>query len=307
MTADPPMIAAAPHDTAEPHSAPKSPAGAGEFVEIVIEPHKGWIGVDWKELVDYRELLYYLIWRDVKVKYKQAILGASWAVFVPLLGMIIYTVVGKAAGFMDKLPGTPPPYALYVYAGLLPWLFLQKSISDGGMALVTQQNLMSKIYMPRLYLPAAACGSAMIDMLISFAILSCIGLYYYVTVGWLPSWQIVFLPPLLLLTWMAALGLALTMSAATVLYRDLRFLIPFISQFGLWLSAVVYPPELLGNRAKWLALNPLAGIITGYRSAILGQPWKPLMLTSSVVMCSLLLVFGLFYFKRVERRFADIA
>ena len=305
MTADTPLIAAPRADSPAP---PPPPAGevSDGLVETVIEPHKGWIGVDWGELLDYRELLYFLVWRDVKVKYKQAILGAAWAVFVPLISMTIYTVVGRAAKLDGSIVGDPP-YALYIYAGLLPWLFLQKSITDGGMSLVTQQNLMSKIYMPRLYLPAAACGSAMVDMCISFGILSAVGLFYFFTAGWVPSWQIVFLPPLLLLTWVAALGLALLMSAATVLYRDLRFLIPFISQFGLWLSAVVYPPEVFGKKEVWLALNPLAGIITGYRSAILGQPWKPLMLASSVLMCSLLLGFGLFYFKRVERRFADIA
>ena len=302
MTADPTVLEDAP-GPARPF--PPTPR-AEELVETVIEPHKGWIGVDWAELFAYRELLYFLVWRDVKVKYKQAILGAAWAVFVPLLSMTIYTVVGRAAKLSSAVPGDPP-YALYIYAGLLPWLFLQRSITDGGMSLVSQQNLMSKIYMPRLYLPAAACGSAMVDMLISFGILSAVGLFFYATAGWVPSWQIVFLPPLLLLTWVAALGLALTMSAATVLYRDLRFLIPFISQFGLWLSAVVYPPEVFGKHEVWLALNPLAGIISGYRSALLGQPWKPLMLTSSVVMCSALLGFGLFYFKRVERRFADIA
>ena len=297
-TAAPPHVGAPDLDPVEPVGEPVQ--------EVVIEPHKGWIGVDWGELLRYRELLYFLVWRDVKVKYKQAILGAAWAVFLPIISMVIYTAAGNAVG-LGKFVRSDAPYALYVYAGLLPWQFLAKSLGDGGMSLVNQQNLMAKVYMPRLYLPAASCGAALVDLLISFGIIGFVGLYFYLTAGWVPSWQVVFLPALLLLTWVAALGLALTVSAMTVLYRDLRFIIPFITQFGLWLSGVVIPTDSFGRHEVWFALNPFAGIIAGYRSAILGEPWKPLFLVTSVVMCSLLLAFGVFYFKRVERRFADIA
>ena len=287
------------------------PAGGHEET-TVIEPRRGWIGVDVAELWRYRELLYFLVWRDLKVKYKMAVLGVLWAFAVPVVSMVIYGVVGRAAGFDQFLPaGTP--YYVWMLTGLLPWLFLSRNISEGGMALVNQQPLMTKIYMPRLYLPAAACGGALVDLGIYFGLLVVVGAFNAAAYGWVPSWQIVFLPLLLVVTTAAAMGLALTLSALTVLYRDLRFLIPFGVQFGLWLSAVPYPMALFkgedgGGLKYWLfALNPLAGLVSGWRSAVTGTPWQPVHLTTAVIGSVLMLVVGLFYFRRVERRFADIA
>jgi lipopolysaccharide transport system permease protein len=281
------------------------PAPAGASTEIVIQPKKGWIGVDWGELVSHRELLYFLIWRDLKVKYKQAVLGAAWAIFVPVLSMVIYTVIGNFAGFNKAVGGAP--YAVYIYAGLIPWIFLATAIQNGGMALINQQALMSKIYMPRLFIPMATVGSALVDMLLSGVVFALVCVYYGFSAGFVPSWQIVFLPLLILLQVIAGLGIAFLLSAATVMYRDLRFLIPFLIQVGVWLSAVVFPPTIMGKHANLLAINPLAGIISGWRACILGTEWYPLQILSSTVMCTALLVLGLFYFKRVERRFADIA
>lgn len=288
---------------------PATPDPAEPLAEIHIRPRRGWIGVDWAELVRYRELLSYLVWRDVKVKYKQAMLGVAWGVILPLISLAIYGGFAKAASFQDVLAGNPkPPILLWMFAGLVPWMFLQRAINDGGMSLVANQPLMTKIYLPRLYLPLSALGNAMVDMLINIGLLAGLGIYFFITVGWTPSWQIVFVIPLMVLLVVAAMGLSFALSAATILYRDLRFLIPFFSQFGLWLSAVVYPLALFSPKVQLLlALNPLTGIISGFRSAILGEPWQYVHLGSSIVLCAALLVFGIFYFKRVERLFADIA
>jgi lipopolysaccharide transport system permease protein len=295
--------------TTTPLAAALSDPAAEPLTEIHIRPRRGWIGVDWHELVRYRELLSYLVWRDVKVKYKQAMLGVAWGVILPLMSLAIYGGVAKAANFQDKLVGTPPPPILiWMFAGLVPWMFLQRAINDGGMSLISNQALMTKIYLPRLYIPLSALGNAMVDMAINAALIAGLGLYFFITTGWTPSWQIVFCIPLLVLLWIAAMGLSFALSAATVLYRDLRFLIPFFVQFGLWLSAVPYPLSMFDPKVKLLyALNPLTGIIYGFRSAITGQPWEFLHLGTSIVMSCLLLVFGIFYFKRVERLFADIA
>lgn len=280
--------------------------------ETVIEPHRGWIGVNWPELVRYRELLSFLVWRDIKVKYKQAVLGVAWSVIVPLLSLCVYGGIGSVFAFQQYLSEPRPPILLWMFAGLVPWLFLQRAISDGGMSLVNNQQLMTKIYLPRLYLPMSALGNAFVDMLINLGLLTAIGTFFYLRGDWSPTWQVVFVLPLIVLLYVAAMGLSFFLSAATVLYRDLRFLIPFIVQFGLWLSAVPFPlakfnAEGLTGWKLLFALNPLTGIIAGFRSAITGQPWEWIHLGSSIVLCTGLLVFGLFYFKRVERLFADIA
>ncbi len=298
-----------------PHYTPNrmdAPDQTSPTNETVIEPHSGWIGVNWPELVRYRELLSFLVWRDIKVKYKQAVLGVAWSVIVPLISLCVYGGIANVFAFQEYLSAPRPPILLWMFAGLVPWLFLQRAISDGGMSLINNQQLMTKIYLPRLYLPMAALGNAMVDMLINFGLLGVVALYYFLKGGWTPTWQIVFVVPLMLLLYVAAMGLSFFLSAATVLYRDLRFLIPFFVQFGLWLSAVPYPlskfdREGLHGWKMLYAINPLTGIIAGFRSAITGQPWEWLHLTSSIVLCSGLLVFGLFYFKRVERLFADIA
>lgn len=287
------------------------------YQETVIRPKKGWIGIDWHELVSHRELLLFLIWRDVKVKYKQAMFGAAWAIVVPLVSVVIYTVIGKFAGFANRTVGTTP-YPIYIYSGLLPWLFLQTAINGGGLSLVNNQSLLSKIYMPRLFIPTAMIGSAVVDFLMSSAVFALMIVYYIFSThgAFMPSWQIIFVIPLFVLMMVAALGTAYLLSAMTIMFRDLRFIIPFITQLGIWLTAVVYPQTIfifkhsdgtVSDYRNWLALNPLAGIVQGFRSAILGEPWQLLQLGSSIVLCSLLFVVGLFYFKRVERRFADIA
>ena len=301
------------------------------YVETVIRPKKGWIGIDWPELVKHRELLFFLCWRDVKVKYKQAIFGPIWAIVVPLVQVLIYSSIGILAGFANrKMDGVP--YPVWVYSGLLPWLFLNTAIQAGGMSLVSNQALLSKIYMPRLFIPTAMVGSAVVDMFLSGLIFfGMVGFFVLKTHGvFLPSWHLVFMPLLLVLLATSALGTAYLLSALTVMFRDLRFIIPFITQLGIWLTAVVYPQTLFtvpetdpathkalldaaGNvilkhdYRAWLALNPYAGIVQSFRWAVTGEALMPIQLISSICFAVVLLVGGLFYFKRVERRFADIA
>lgn len=277
-----------------------------EYAETIIRPKRGWIGIDVEELLSHRELLLFLIWREVKVKYKQAMFGFAWAIVVPLVSVTIYTVVGLFAGFANRTTAGVP-YPVYIYSGLLPWLFLQTAINGGGMSLVNNQPLLTKIYMPRIFIPTSMIGSAAVDFVLSSCVFALMVTYYSLTTDWAPSWQIVFVIPLMVLLVIAALGSAYLLSALTIMFRDLRFIIPFITQLGLWLTAVVYPQSIFGNYKDWLALNPFTGIIAGFRSAILGEPWHWLQLASSIVLCSALFVLGLFYFKRVERRFADIA
>ncbi len=270
-------------------------------MRIVIQPRKGWIPIDWHELWEFRELLYFLVWRDIKIRYKQTSLGVAWAVLQPVLAMVIFTQI---FGRFAKIPSDGLPYPVFVYAGLLPWTFFAQSVTHGGQSLVNQQQLLTKIYLPRLFVPAASVGGGLVDLLISFGVYAVILLIY----GIAPSWQVVFVPALIVLTLSAALGLATGLAALTVAYRDFRYVVPFLVQILMFLSPVVYPVSIVPARYQWLlALNPMAGIIDGYRAAILGRPWNFTTLASSSAATILLLLTGLFYFRSTERRFADIA
>jgi lipopolysaccharide transport system permease protein len=288
-----------------------APADAGAPVppELIIRARRGWIAVDWSELWSHRELLYFLVWRDVKVRYKQAILGIAWAVLAPVLSVMVFTFIFGSRGFGSTKSSVPHdlPMSLFVFAGLIPWLFISQAISNGGLSLVNQQNLLAKIYMPRLFIPASTIGSGLVDMCISFGVF----FSWMAFNGYVPSVQILLLPLLILLTMLMSLGLAFVLSAMTVTYRDLRFLIPFITQIGMWISAVVFCYKDVGamhNHEGLLMLNPLFGIVDSYRSAMFpGWGWRPWHLLSSVIWTAAILVFGLFYFRKTERRFADIA
>ncbi len=286
----------------------ESPALPMDQPELVIKPRKGWIAVNWAELWTHRELLYFLVWRDVKVRYKQAVLGIAWAVLAPVLSVMVFTLIFGAKGVgADKHLPSNLPTSLFIFAGLIPWLFMSQAINQGGLALVNQQNLLAKIYMPRLFIPASTIGSGLVDMFISFGVFFCFMLWK----GYTPSPQIVLVPFLILLTMLMSLGLAFTLSAMTVTYRDLRFLIPFITQIGMWVSAVVFPYKTIGALSKheWVLLfNPLFGIIDSFRSAMFpGWGWRPWHLLASCIWTLGILIFGLFYFRKTERRFADIA
>jgi lipopolysaccharide transport system permease protein len=268
---------------------------------IRIQPARGWIAIDWRELWEHRELLYFLTWRDIKVRYKQTVLGVAWVVLQPVFSMIVFALI---FGAVARIPSDGLPYPVFVYAALLPWTFFSQAVTLGGQSLVNQQHLLTKIYLPRLFVPTAAVAGGLLDMAISFGTFAVILTIY----GVLPSWQVVFLPLLLALTVLVTLGVTYLLAALTVAYRDFRFVVPFMLQAGLYLSPVVYPVSMVPARYHGLlALNPLTGLIDAYRSAVFGKPWNVTTLCVSSCSGIALFVLGLYYFRRTERRFADIA
>jgi lipopolysaccharide transport system permease protein len=269
-------------------------------VERVIRPSRGWIAVDWKELYQSRELFDTLITRDIKIRYKQSVLGVAWAVIQPLASMFIFTVI------FGNFPGVRPsdvPYPLYIFAGLVPWTFFTNAVTSASVSLLAQQGLLTKIYFPRLYLPASNIGAFFVDMAVGFAMFGLLLIYFQ----YVPSWQIVFVPLIVLLNFVAALGIGLILSAVTIMYRDLRFVVPFLLQLFMFASPIFYRPGILPWSVQALvAINPMAGIITAYRWCFFGTAIEPLSLAISVVSSLLALGFGLFFFRRSERFFADI-
>ncbi len=269
--------------------------------ELVIRPRSGWIAIDWRELWEARELLYFLVLRDIKVRYKQTVLGVAWALLQPLFTMMIFTVI---FGRFAKIPSDGMPYALFVLAGLLPWTFFSTNISQASLSLMNQQSLLTKIYLPRLFVPSACIGGGLIDMLVSFALFSVMMVFYGVSL----NAGVLVVPLLVALTTAASLGVGLVLAALIVTYRDFRYIVPFLVQSWLYLSPVIYPVSMVPP--KWqplLALNPMAGIIDAFRSALLGLPWNLVTLSVSGASSLVLLVFGLYYFRKTERNFADVA
>ena len=276
-------------------------AEARPVFETVIRPRHGWIAIDWAELWEARELLYFLVLRDITVRYKQTVLGVAWAVLQPLFSMLIFTVIfGKLA----KLPSDGHPYAVFVYAGLLPWMFFSTAVSSASQSLVNQQSLLTKIYLPRLFVPAASIGGGLVDFAVSFVVFVGLLAVYRVV----PGWGVLALPGLVLVTAMAALGVGLSLAAVTVTYRDFRYVIPFMVQAWMYLSPVIYPVSIVPPDWQWLlAINPMVGIIDGFRAAFLGAPWNLTTLGVSTASATVMLIFGLFHFRKTERRFADVA
>ncbi len=267
----------------------------------MIQPRPGWIAIDWRELWESREILAFLVLRDVKVRYKQTVLGVLWAALQPLFTMVIFTVI---FGRFAKIPSEGFPYAIFVFAGLLPWTFFANAVTQASQSLVNQQSLLTKIYLPRLFVPGAAVGGGLIDLAVSGVVFLGIMLFY----GVAPGWGFLAVPLLVLATTASALGVGLSLAALTVTYRDFRYVVPFLIQSWMYVSPVIYPVSVVPERWQWaLALNPMAGMIDAFRSALLGLPWNLTTLAVSSVSGTAFLVFGLFYFRKTERRFADVA
>jgi homopolymeric O-antigen transport system permease protein len=268
----------------------------------VIEADQRAIGFDGREIWSYRELLYFLIWRDIKVRYKQTILGAAWAVLQPTLSMIIFTIFfGRLAGLQNKTGGIP--YSVYVFAGLLPWTFFSSSISAGGNSLIGSANLITKVYFPRLIIPLAAVAACLVDLLISLVVLLAMMVYYRIV----PTWQFAWIPLFLFGTTLAAVGVGALFAALTAAYRDFRYVVPFLVQIWMFLTPVIYPSTIVPARWRWLfSLNPMSGLIDGFRGAFLGRPidWPHAGL--GFLIATILLLGGAAYFRTVERRLADI-
>jgi lipopolysaccharide transport system permease protein len=256
----------------------------------------------WKDLWRYRELFYFLSWRDVLVRYKQTAIGVLWSFLRPVLTMVVFTVIfGKLA----KLPSGGVPYPILVFSAMLPWQFFANSLSESSMSLVSNANLISKVYFPRLIIPASAVIVSLVDFLISFGILILLmGWYQFV-----PNWHMVTLPLFMLMAFVASFGFGLWITSLNVKYRDFRYIIPFIVQFGLYISPVGFSSSIIPGKWRFLySINPMVGVIDGFRWAILGgesRLYSP-GFSLSVVLVVVILVTGLWYFRRTEKTFADI-
>lgn len=282
--------------TAEnPVSCEESPLPA-----IIIKPPRKWVPVDFRELLQYHELLYFFTWRDVKVRYKQTGLGFAWAIIQPLFMMVVFSIF---FGALAKIPSEGIPYPLFNFAALLPWTLFAEGLTRSTTSMITNANIMTKVYFPRLLMPISGVLSPLVDFAAAFSILIIIMIYY----GFVPTLNIVFLPLFIIFAVMASLSVGLWLSALNVKYRDFQYTVPFIIQFWLFASPVVYPSTLLPESVRWLyGLNPMAGVIEGFRWALLGTAAPGLMIFVSLLIVILLLVSGLFYFRRMEQYFADI-
>ncbi len=266
----------------------------------VIEPLQGWRMLDLKELWAYRELLWVLVMRDIKVRYKQTVLGAAWAIIRPVTTMVIFSII---FGRLAKMPSDGFPYPVFVYAALLPWTFFSSAISTSGQSLVGSSHLVSKVYFPRLIIPLSSIGAGLVDLAISTGILLLLMLYYGtgLTVNLLAA------PVLLIAVIFTALGVGTLLSALTVAYRDFTHVLPFLVQIWMYVTPVIYPVNIVPDKWQWLLfLNPMTGLIEGFRSAFLGKPFDMNMLFISMIIALLFFVVGVAYFEKVERRFADI-
>lgn len=267
---------------------------------VIIEPTSGWVPVDLGELWHYRDLLYVLTWREISVRYKQTLLGFAWAIIQPVMTMIVFTIfLGKFA----RIPSDGIPYPVFSFLGLLPWTFFSGALTRSGTSLVANANLLSKVYFPRVLIPLSATLSALADFLIAFVVLFALMAWY----GIAPSWTSIYLIPLTVLTAIAATGVGMWLSALNVQYRDVQHAIPFLVQLWMYATPVVYPSSIVPEKWRPLfALNPLAGIIEGYRSATLGRPMDWRLLSISAVATLALTAIGFWRFRRMERTFADI-
>ena len=271
------------------------------LARTVIRPSHGWVSLDLRELWAYRELAYFFVWRDLKVRYKQTFFGALWAVIQPFMLMVVFSL------FLGRISGVAPagvPYPLFTFAALVPWTLFSSSLIGSSDSLVSASNLLQKVYFPRLLLPAAATGSYLVDFAIAMLVLALMMVYF----GVLPTIKVLWLLPLVALAVVTALAVGIWLSAVNVRYRDVRYAVPFLVQVWLFASPVAYSADIVPTKWLWLyQLNPMAGVIEGCRWALLGGAVPPLGgILISTAATAVILVTGLAYFRRVERTFADV-
>jgi homopolymeric O-antigen transport system permease protein len=270
-------------------------------IPLVIEPSRGWVSLRLGELWEYRELLYFLVWRDVKVRYKQTALGAAWAIIQPFFTMVVFSLF---FGRLAKIPSDGVPYPIFSFAALVPWTFFANGLSQSSNSLVGSANLITKVYFPRLTVPIATVLSGVVDFVIAFVVLVAMMLYY----GMIPTMNVMWLPAFLLLALVASLGVGLWLSALNVEYRDVRYVVPFLTQFWLFATPIAYPSSLLNEPWRTVyGLNPMVGVVEGFRWALLGTATRPgpIVAVSSAAALVILLG-GAFYFRRMEKTFADV-
>ena len=269
--------------------------------KIILEKRSGLLRIDWAELWEYRELLYTLVEREIKVRYKQTAIGVSWVLLQPLIAMLIFTAI---FGRMAKMPSDGIWYPAFILTALLPWAYFSQAITRSGTSLVSSANLVTKVYFPRMLLPLSAIVSPLIDFLLSMGLL--FGLLMYAGIPL--TWKVITLPIFILIAMLTATGVGLFVSATNVKYRDVGHAIPFVVQIWMFVSPIVYPVSLVPERWKLLyGLNPMVGVIDGFRWALLGKSAPdPLMMGGSMVMVLAVLIGGVVYFRQMEREFADI-
>ena len=275
------------------HTLPEKPV-------VVIKPSRGWVALNLGDLWQYRDLLYILALRDIKVRYKQTVLGALWVIIQPLFTMIIFSIFfGRLAG----IPSEDIPYPLFAYAGLLPWTFFSNAVNSSGNSLIGNSNLITKVYFPRMIIPMATVSAGLIDFVIAFGLLIVLMFYYGVGL----SVNILMLPVLVILTSLLAIGIGMWMSALSVKYRDVRYALPFLLQLGMFVSPIIYPASLVPEKWRWLFwLNPVAGQIDAYRAAFFGKSFNWLALSVSAFITFAILLYSAYNFRRMEKSFADI-
>jgi homopolymeric O-antigen transport system permease protein len=287
--------------TADSPVGPSSSEAAAPAYCLVIEPQSGWRSIDFRDLWRYRDLFYFLTWRDIKVRYKQTVLGAAWAVLQPVLTMVVFSIFFGRLGGLDQKVDVP--YPIFAYAGLLPWVFFSGAVTQSAMSVISSQNLVTKVYFPRLIVPFASVGGGLVDLGISFVVM----LVLMVAFGTPVSVCLALAPLLTVITVLAALGVGTLLAALVAAYRDFRYVIPFLVQIWMFASPVAYPLAVVPESWRlWYALNPMVGIISGFRSAFLGEPLAIGPLVISTLASLALFAVGTVYFRRVERRFADV-
>lgn len=277
-------------------------AGPARHEEIVqISPSSGWLPIDFSELWRYRELLYFLVWRDVKVRYKQTVIGVLWAVLQPFLTMVVFTVLFSRIGGISS---NGSPYPAFSYAALLPWTLFATGVAQAAMSVVDNTNLVSRVYFPRLILPAAGVAASLVDFACAFAVLIGLLAFYHVA----PTYAILTLPLFVALAFLSALAIGVWLAALNVKYRDVKTAVPFLVQVWLFLTPVIYPSSVIPPAWRLLyGLNPMAGVVDGFRWALLGHGNAPsAMMAISVLAMAALLWTGLLYFRRMESEFADV-
>ena len=269
--------------------------------ELIIGPRKGWQPLDFKEVYLQRELLGFLMWRDIKIRYRQTLLGGAWALLQPLLAMFIFTF------FLHRLAGVKGdpqvPYAVFAFSGLAVWTFFANSLSQSSNSLLASQQMVKKVYFPRIFIPLGTVGAMLLDLLLSLMLLAVLMVYYHIHV----TSHVLLLPLFALGALLSAAGLGMTLSALNVSFRDVKYVVPFVIQMGIFVTPVIYPIRIIPQKYMlWMGLNPMAGVVIGFRYALLGSPasWK--VMGTSLVVSLALFVSGLYIFRRMERRFADV-
>lgn len=265
-----------------------------------IEPTKAWLSFGWKEMWLYRELLFFLTWRDIKIRYKQTVLGFTWAILQPFLTMVVFSLF---FGRLANVPSDGVPYPIFNFTALLPWQFFEYSITTSTNSVVTNANMITKVYFPRMFIPVSTIFSGLVDFAIAFIVLIGMMIFYRIS----PTVGVLLLPFFLLLAFITAMGVSLWMSALNVKYRDVRYIVPFLMRFWFFATPIAYPSTLLNE--PWLTiygLNPMVGVVEGFRWALLGTQPPQSMIFLSVLVAVALLISGLFYFNRTEKTFADI-